>query len=228
MIDAVPGLTVVDLVADHETDDVARQHLKELALVHLDNFPGHEHVIGEVAEAMREWPDPEVIVHPWLLVVNGQPAGEYIFHTNLRRRMILVHFVAMSHEVHASLPHDWRHQVTEAMIETAIADARQRGTSLIGLMGEIPPSHLRLWEAFGYRGVNADYREPHHGRHWPEYGDLEFFDMLACVGRIDAGTEVPFRDVATAGLQAFLIDHYRLPPDYPTVVLALEQAAAND
>jgi hypothetical protein len=225
ILDDVPGLEIVDLVADDGDLDARSVHLRQFADIHIRYFPGHEHVIGEVASAMDRWPDPEVVVHPWLLLHDGQPVGEYVFHTNLRRGIVLMHFLAADRDARHDLIPDWRDHVTRALEQTARADAEAVGRPLLGLMGEIPPDHYRLWSGQGFRPLDVEYREPHHGRHWAEYGELEFFPMLACIKPVAAGIDRPFREVAAAGLAAFLVDHYLLPRDEPTVARAIDQAA---
>jgi hypothetical protein len=223
-LEGVPGLRIVDLVHDELDDDERSLALRQLADIHLRYFPGHEHAIGEIAEAMSRWPDDEVVVHPWLLLVHGLPVGEYICHANLRRGMVLMHFLAMDHEARRSLPDDWRPRATEAIRAVAERDAAARGRQLIGMTAEIPPEQFWLWKPMGFVAPDIGYLEPRHGRHWPEYDDGVFMPMQFIARPIDAGEALPLSSVATAGLEAFLIDHYRLPRDHPAVARVLRRA----
>jgi hypothetical protein len=224
-LEGVPGLRMIDLVHDPLDDEERSLRLRQLADIHLRYFAGHEHVIGEIAEAFTRWPDDEVVVHPWLLLVDDVPVGEYICHANLRRGIVLMHFLAMDHDARRTLPDDWRPRATEAARAVATRDAAARGRELVGMMAEIPPEQYWLWEPMGFHAADIGYLEPRHGRHWPEYDDGIFMPMQAIVRRIDAGEALPLSAVATAGLEAFLIDHYRLPRDHPVVATVMSRAA---
>ncbi len=223
-VDGVPGLTMIDLVHDDLEDEERSLRLRQLADVHLRYFAGHEHTIGEVAEAITWWPDDEVVVHPYLLLVHDAPVGEYICHTNLRRGIVLMHFLAMDHDARRALPDDWRPRATEAVRAVGERDAAARGRQLVGMSAEIPPEQYWLWKPMGFVAPDVGYLEPRHGRHWPEYNDGIFMPMQFIVRPIDAGEELPIASVATAALDAFLVDQYRLPRDHPVVARVVRRA----
>ena len=223
-IDGVPGLQIIDLVHDDLDDEERSLALRQLADVHLRYFPGHEHAIGEIAEAMSRWPDDEVVVHPWLLLVHGLPVGEYIWHANLRWGVVLMHFLAMDHEARRALPDDWRPRATEAIRAIAEREAAERGRRIIGMTAEVPPEQFRLWKPMGFVAPDVGYLEPRHGRHWPEYNDGVFMPMQLIVRPINDGLSMPLCSVTTAALEAFLIDHYRLPRDRPAVARVMRKA----
>ena len=221
--DAVPALQAVEVMGP----DIDPERIRELQAVHLTHFPDHPHVADELAVACREGSfDPAVVVHQWLLLVNDEPAGEYIFHVNLRRGIALRHFLAMDQSARRQLPIRWLTAVTDRVQAIGERACRENGTALLAMMSEVSPAHLEGWRRLGYRTLDIGYREPRHGKHWAQFGEPEFFDMTPCLKLTEAGANVPIADVATAAASAFLIDHYRLPADNPTVVGVLARAAA--
>lgn len=223
-LEDVPGLRIIDLVHDELEPDERALRIRQFADVHLRYFGEYAHIIGEVSAAVTHWPDDEVIVHPWLLLVHDEPVGEYVWHVNLRRGIVMLHHLAMDHDARRSLRDDWRPRATQALQSIARAEARARGRELIGVMAEIPPEHFRLWRPMGFVAVPVAYSEPQHGRHWSEYGAPQFWPLQAAVRPIDAGEQLPLCEVTTAALEAFLIDYYRLPRDHPVVARIFRRA----
>ena len=207
--------------------DAPRERLDELHRQFLLYFPDHSHVLDELTQAWEgQWPDAQVIVHAWLLELDGEAVGFAVVHTSLRRQILLQHFIGMDPDAGARLPLRWVGYFMDALRDVAARDCGDAGTVLLGQMGEHHEEHLRAWSRFGYRTLDVDYREPRHGRHWAEHGDPTFFPMTAQLRVTEAGSGLPFAAVATAALEAFLLDHYLLPPDEPTVERTLALAAA--
>lgn len=217
------GLTVEEVIGVDAPVDRLLDLVREL----LRHFPEHAHVAGEFAEAwMGDWPDPDIVIHAWLLELDGQAVGFTVFHTNVRRGIVLQHFVGMDVEARPDLPLRWVKYLADAVFATGMRDCEQHGRQLLAAMGENHAEHARTWERFGYRTIDIDYLEPKHGRHWREYGDLAFFPMTTQIRLTDAGLALPFGDVVSEAACAFLLDHYLLPADEPTVVHTLERARA--
>lgn len=209
------GLEVEEVIAVGVPEDRLGFLIREL----LRFFPEHAHVAGELAEAWEgDWPDDEVIIHAWLLEVAGEPVGFTIFHTSLRRQVILQHFVGIEPEARPHLPMRWIKDLADAVLAVGMRDCEERGTTLLATIGENQPEHTRAWERFGYVTLDIDYHEPVHGRHWREHGDLRFFEMTPQIRLTDAGRQQPFPAVVDQAVCAFLVDHYLLPEDEPTVV----------
>lgn len=220
-LEAATGLEVEDVMTAPEA------RLGDLIRELLTFFPEHAHVAGELAEQWEgAWPDDQVVVHAWLLEMAGEPVGFTIFHTNLRRRVMLQHFVGMEPEARPNLPMRWVRNLADAALDTGIRDCRERGFELLATIGENHAEHARAWERFGYVTLDIDYREPAHGRHWREHGPLQFFEMTPQIRLTDAGRDLPFASVVDDAVCAFLIDHYLLPPDEPTVVHTRARIAA--
>lgn len=215
------GLRVEDVMRapDGRLDDLVTELLR--------HFPEHAHVEEELRHVRAGlWPDDEVLIHAWLLEVGDTPVGFTIFHTSLRRRVVLQHFVGMDPDAGRELPMRWVKHLADAVFEVGMRDCQQHGTTLLATLGENHPEHARTWERYGYTTLDIDYREPLHGRQWPEYGELRFFPMTPQIRVTDAGRGQTFADVVTAGITAFLLDHYGLPADEPTVVHTLALCAA--
>ena len=192
----------------------------------LRHFPQHAHVLPELDAAWREGShDPEVIVHAWLLENEVENAcGFLIFHTNLRRAMMLQHFVAMDKAMRSGLPFNWMHSLFDAALAVSEREAAVAGVRLLGSMGENDAQHMAGWRRIGYRLLAVDYHEPEHGKHWADYEELTYLTPAPMVRLTEYGSAVPLRDVATAAVSAYLLDHYLLEPDNPTVTRTLELA----
>jgi hypothetical protein len=222
-IDGAGGLRRIDVLGP----DVAQSRLAELQAVHLRHFPDHAHVTDEMAAAFESGSfDPEVVVHQWLLLLDDEPVGEYIFHVNTRRGIMLRHFLAVDQPARKRLPLRWLGNITALVQAQGEADASQGRTPLLAMMSEVKPSHLEGWRRLGYRTLEIGYLEPFHGKHWPDFGEPEFFEMTPCVKLTDEGAARPIGEVAAAAVYAFSVDHYRLPEDNATVLAMLERARA--
>lgn len=220
-----PHLEVIDILSLPDRD-LRLAALQDLAPIHIKDFPDHAHVIGELEELV-DAPYPGVIVHAWLLQDRGRPVGEVIFHVCLRRRVVLWHFLSMDPQAHADLPRDWLAQMTDYLQEVAQADAAAHGVELYGITAEVyrTATDYWRWSRKGFLVLAVDYREPHHGMHWAKFGEPEFFDMTLILRLLDAGQQADPGDVLESVLSAFLIDHYRLPRDNPTVKQVFDEAA---
>ena len=225
-LSGVPGIHIVDVLAG-----TGGERLEQLQGIHSSFFPDHSHVLAEMAQAWSEGNfDDDIVVHQWLLLSAGAPAGEFVFHTNLRRGVTVRHFLAMDENVRSSLPRGWAGRLVDAAARQSDEDASSRGVDIVALMSEIGPDQPNLlahWRELGHVSVpSIDYREPYYGKHWADYGDPQFFPMIANIRFTDAGLRRPPGEVVSAAVAAFLLDHYRLPADEPTVAAILERARA--
>lgn len=221
---SVPGIAIIDVLPGAD-----RRRLEQLQEIHREYFTGHEHVIAEMEQAWAEGEfDPDIVVHQWLLLHDGAPAGEFVFHTNLRRGIVARHFLAMDASVRQALPEGWAGGLIDAAQRQSEADASDRGVEILALMSEIDPAEPRLlahWRDLGHVSVpSIDYREPYHGKHWRDFGDPRFFAMIPNVKLTEAGRRRPPGVVMHAAVSAFLLDHYLLPGEDPTVAGILERA----
>lgn len=215
------GLQAIDVMGPDADDALVAQ----LRAVHLRHFPDHPHVADELAAAARDGSfDPAVVVHQWLLLLDDEPVGEYVFHVNTRRGIMLRHFLAVDQPARKRLPIRWIAAITARVQEQGEQDMEPTGRPLLAMMSEVNPHHLDGWRRLGYRTLDIGYREPHHGKHWAEHGEPTYFEMTPCVKLTAAGERLPISEVAQAAAYAFLVDHYRLPEDDPTVAGILARA----
>ena len=222
---SIAGVAVIDVLPG-----VDRRRLEQLQAIHTAYFAGHEHVLAEMEQAWAEGGfDPDIVVHQWLLLHDGDPSGEFIFHTNLRRGIVVRHFLAMDASVRKELAKGWAGDLIIAAQRQSERDARDRGVEILALMSEIAPDEPRLlahWRELGHVSVpSIDYREPYHGKDWRDFGEPRFFAMTPNVKLTEAGHRRPLGEVMHAAVSAFLLDHYLLPSDAPTVAGILERAS---
>ena len=220
----VPRVSLVDVLPGS-----APERLGQLQTIHAAYFPGHPHVLAEMEQSWADGGfDPQIVVHQWLLLHDGEPAGEFVFHTNLRRGIVARHFLAMDASVRERLPTGWAGLLVAAAQEAAEVDAGDRRTEILALMSEIAPDEPRLlahWRDLGHVSVpSIDYREPYHGKHWREFGPPRFFPMVPNVKITASGEQRRLGEVLEAAVSAFLLDHYLLSADDPTVAGILERA----
>lgn len=218
----VDGLWVADLVAGRDTN-----WLDAWQAVHLRHFPEHGHVVAEIADEVRGRPlDPDTIAHVWLAfdAESVDPVGEFIWHTNLRRRVVLMHFSAVDSDVRAGLSPSWLPALIDATLACGQQEGLAAGRNIRGQITEVSPAHARAWPRYGMHALPIDYLEPTGGRHWRDRGpEPEFFEITPIFRTTRAAADEEYADVAADALSAFLIDHYRLPADHPQVVRVLTQ-----
>lgn len=199
--------------------------LEQLAAIHREHFPEHGYAVADLRAALSN-PDPGILVHAWLMRFKGQPIGEYIFHVCLRRKIVLIHYVALNPDAREHLPAHWLHRLTDLLQETAEDQAAQRGVDLYGIAGEMFPTQrdYRRWRSKGFLILKLDYQEPRHGEEWPEAGELYFAPMTLGVRLLPAGEKADPLTVLNAVLGALLVDHYHLPEDHPAVITVRREA----
>lgn len=216
----VDGLEARDVV--HPT--AADADLSALQQEHLRHFPDHPHTVDEFAVAARAPGSPAVVVHQWLLLREGRPAGEFIFHTNTARGVMIRHFLAVDADARLGLAPDWLRALSTAVEQAGQADMQGHGGDLLAMISEIKARHAPGWRTLGYRTLDIGYQEPLHGKHWPDFGEPRFMPMIPCLKVTAAGEALPLGQVAQQAVAAFLVDFYGLPPTHPVVVDILQRA----
>lgn len=126
-------------------------------------------------------------------------------------------FVAAEIAADAGAPHERASRV----LDTLAAELAEHAPTAapIGAFGESTDRLVRRWLGAGFRGVDVPYAEPVAGRHWRarEDSSMRPMNLLWLPMR---GAEDPSGAPQRAGAAAFLIDHYALPLDHPTVIAA--------
>lgn len=219
----VPALVVVDVVRRR----TPRRQLQDLQAVHLRHFPDYPHVVDELARGWSDAdPDPSLVVHQWLLLQQGRPVGEFVFHTNVTRHTVVRQHLAVDADARAALPVGWLASLTDAVQSVGQVDAAAAGGVLWSLMSEVGPHHVAGWRRLGYVPLDIGYAEPVHGRGWADHGPPTFHHLTPVLHLTATGAALPLGAVAGEAVRAFLLDHYRLPEDEPTVAGILARAAA--
>ncbi len=206
----------------------SEQERDALIAIHLENFgTTYPHGVADIEKTWSEGSaEGDIIEHQWLLLLSGNPVGEFIFRTNMRRRIVVRQFLSVNRAARADLPKGWLSALVEAVAECANQDVTQcvregtqpMGSQLIAMMSEVRPNHVPAWRTLGHISPNIDYREPVHGNHWAEHGEPTFTPMSPNILRLPAGNDVPLSVIASEGVSAFLLDYYRLPPTHEVVL----------
>ena len=223
----LPVLQLLDLTSPLLPQDTSSCLLDVVSEIHDSFFPGYEHVADEWRAWWRsgEYPVPDVVGHVILILRDGEPVGQIVFDTNVRRGISLVHYFAVTPTGRAGLPRGWLRHAARAFLDLGKADAAGAGRALLGVAGEVPAAHVHKWTATGYAPLGVDYGEPRHGMHWREFGEPDLMSMSPILFTPLAGRALPHSHVADAALRAFLIDHYRMDPNFPATAAVLAQAA---
>jgi hypothetical protein len=226
-IPGVKGLSFIDVLPG-----VAEQNRDALIAIHLENFgTTYPHAAVDIEGTWSKGSaESDIIQHQWLLMLSGNPVGEFIFQTNMRRRIVTRQFLSVNRAARPDLPAGWLSALVEAVAECAnrdVADSvregiQPEGSQLIAMMSEVRPSHVAGWRRLGHISPNIDYREPVHGNHWAEFGEPTFIPMSPNILRLPAGNDVPLSVIASSGVSSFLLDYYRLPATNEVVLEILE------
>jgi hypothetical protein len=227
-IPGIPFLNIVDVVGAQATSE----RIGQLQDIHHRYFPDYPHVTQELAaDATGAGPYPGVVVHQWLFLRDNRPVGIYIFHTNTARGVLLRHFLALDEPARRGLPLLWLGWVSERLVRIGEQDCVLHGTELIASASEIHQQLFHHWRRLGSRQlVELPYAEPAHGMHWSRHGhEPEFWPITLNLKRTNGGRQLSYPLVVQAALRAFLLDHYRLPPDNPRVreILAAAQTLTD-
>jgi len=212
-------LVLHDVVGGAFTDLV----LTLLAL-HERAFPAYGYVLEEIRRDARVPGRRDgVVVHQWVLTVDGTPAGYCLSESNRPRGLALLPFLTVdpawrSLTVGGAPVGRWFLELAEWQ-HVVDVDAPCRG-----VIGETPEPLLPPFIQKGWRVLPVEYREPVHGGFWPTRG-AETHE-IPLIWRPPLGlplseVEAMEPSVAPAAAAAFLLDLYRLPDDLPWVRVAV-------
>lgn len=219
-----PRLTAVDL-DDPRLPAADRARLvAAMRAIHARHFPTYGYVMADVDSHIH----PEHnIAHPWLFLLDGQPVGEFIFHTVLNRRVVQLHYLAMDQRGRDALPHGWLTEVTNSIEEHCRREASAHGVELLAVSAEIfcTPRDYRRWRRQGFHVLALEYREPLAGRDWADDPAAEFGALTMIVRPTPAGRAAGPDVVLDAVLSAYLLDYYGLPRDHREVERMFAEAA---
>jgi hypothetical protein len=215
------AIDVVDLVDGADPTLVA-----SMIAMHHDAFPDHGFVADEIrADAIVSPRRDGLVVHQWLVRRDGVPAAYVVWDANVVRRVALVHFIAVDRSgravrVAGQRLSGWLCRLALTSLTDELAASRP-GVAPLGLVGEAPERKVRLWTSVGLRPFDFPYAEPEAGRHWRTGGVAMRPLVLLWLPPPSVDVEALTPAAGAAGAAAFLLDHYGLPSDHPTVVGAV-------
>ena len=195
--------------------------LDTLIDLHHRAFPEHRYVAERIATDAR-LPNLRdgIVVHQWLICIDGDAVGYSLTDSNLVRRVAPHHFLAVLPEARTHLVNGLRvgawmfHDLHRQLLD----DAGEPG---FGGVAETPDYKLPIFLPVGWRALPMTYREPIHGWRWPELG-LETRDVVLLwfpqPALSEAEAERLEPQAGHAAAAAFLIDTYRLDTSAPWVV----------
>lgn len=202
-------VTYVDLVDGPDPDLLA-----ELLALQDAWFGEYEYVRDDLLANASLPPLRDGIVHhQTLALVDGKPAGYIVFHTNLRRRVGLGHFMAVDPDFRGR---GLAKALEYRAMEVCLVDAAEHGVQLLAYVGEMERHMVPVFESWGFMALPVDYAEPYHGATWSSYGEPTFFDRVLMAHPLE-GRPIDVPATSRAGSAAFLLDHYQLPEDHPVV-----------
>lgn len=195
--------------------------LADLRSVFSSCFPEYEFFLNDINENFHE---PErrgnLIIHQVVAYADSVPAGVLVLHTNIARRVTLIHFLGVVPRLRGPIPGEpslARRLVAEAarLLE---ADALTHGLEIKhGLIADAIPIALESWIRLGFTPVCIDFAEPEHGREWKKFGEPHLH-QLTLVSLLSTAPNASPDEIMRTGAEAYLLDHHRLPRDNPKVV----------
>ncbi len=157
-----------------------------------------------------------IVNHQTLLFIDDVPAGYIMFATNLRRRVGVGFYMAVENEFRGR---GLGKLLEDHAIDVVAADAIGHGVEILAYVGEVAHAVKPILTKWGFVDLPVDYAEPLHGAAWSSFGEPTFnFNELTLMAHHLPDIPLDVSEVAVAGAEAFLLDHYNLPSDNPTVV----------
>lgn len=189
-----------------------------LCSIHVGAFPEHLFAVELIREDAR-LPNVRagIIVHQWLLTVDGEPVGYALADSNLVRRIAPLHFFSVLPTARAKTVNGMRlgTWLMTDLRRQYLADAGEPG---LGAAAETPEYKLRIFEPNGWRRCPVTYLEPIHGWNWRTDG-LDVREIALLWLPPATLTDEAARELASAAVEpaaaSFLIDMYHLDASVP-------------
>jgi hypothetical protein len=227
---AIPGseeLSFIDVLPG-----ASEQERDALIAIHLENFgASYPYAVADIEKTWSEGSaEADIIEHQWLLLLSGNPVGEFIFRTNMRRRIVMRQFLSVNRSARADLPKGWLPALIKEVANCADNDVARSvikgnqpvGSHLIAMMSEVRANHVAAWRSLGHISPKIGYCEPAYGAHWVEHGEPSFAPMSPIILRQPGGDGMSLSAIATEAVSAFLLDYYRLPDSNKVVLEILD------
>jgi len=210
----------MDVTFLEPTTKTSLENVDALIELHRRWFPDYDYAIDEIRDnAAGANGRDDRIVHQVLALVDNIPVGFILIHSNLLRRVGLIHFIAVDKEFRGVEVGGQR--LAAALVSRGVALvaadlARAGDAPTYGVTAETEGEMIPVWERFGFKVLPFPYAEPHFGVQWSAHGEPTFFARTLVGTPIDSGP-YDLEAAGRAGAAAFLLDHYELPTDHPAV-----------
>ena len=191
-------------------DLTAGQHghlLGALRAMHLEQFPEHAYAAEEFEHDFAADPHREgIVVHQWVLCVDGHPVAYSLADSNLIRRVAPMHFLAVAPQAR-DITVGGRRLGTWFLADTNRQLIEDVGGTALGSVAETPSYKLPAFLPQGWQILDPGYPEPVHGWKWPTAG-LEIRRIVLLWLPIEVAPIRTKREVRPAAAAAFLLDMY--------------------
>ena len=213
---------VFDLVGgDHH------ELLAAMVQLHCSAFPQYLYVADSIeADAAADPNRGDLIVHQYLLVIEGVPVGFIRGSSNLLRRTAVIEFLAVepstrSVRIEGLRVADWlmRNCQRQYRVDT--------GQECLGCTGEVAHNLLRPFLEYGWQVLPCEYTEPVHGWHWAERGLEQRSVALIWLPNPQLVEAVSPGAMGQPIAASYLLDIYDLPGDVPWVASLVGEAASG-
>lgn len=235
-----PALTL------HEVADGDLTHFQDLADILTEMMPQYAHYLGRIQAIAQHAPDFEAgLVHrQWLARIDGQPAGIIVFKYVLARDCGLgLDFAILPNYRATEFANGRRlaHLLIELCLAQLTADAARHGRATpMGLVVEVEPENghrdpqgklLKQYRKYGFVDLAVQYVEPpfivQGSEDEARLADYPFYPMRLGIFPNVAAEQIHAPATLRHLVQAFLVDHYHLPPTHWAVQQALDSVVSG-
>ena len=226
----VGNVAIYDLLGSGDT-----QRIEKMLGLYAKLFPQYQHYVPRMRRRSQFGNEHREghVVHYWLVEVDGQPAALRTFRYIRNRHCGLAHALAVDPAFREMEVGDHRLAVfiIYECLNQVIQDAKQRGDMPVyGIVNEVEPN--RLMEHYMRNGLvqlPLRYVEPifppeAEGRSCgEEQAGIRYSPMhIGFLPNPEVNVEKYSHELICEFTKAFLVDHYGLPEQHPTVLEVLD------
>lgn len=196
-------------------DGRSAELLDPLLELHSRGFETYGYVHDEIRnDATRPSVRDGIVVHQFVLTVDGRICGFSLVDTNLVRNVAPNHFLYIDADVRG-VTIDGRRLGTWFLHRTNEQVEIDGAPGSWGAVCEAESSRLKIFLPTGWVLLDGSYEEPSHGWTWPDNDLSSYRHNLLWLPRPGLDIEALKPRVREAAAAAFLLDMYQLPVDEP-------------